>query len=73
MINRKCCFFIIWITPLTISLISAEQDDIEFCEKILQLHPDFRAFMRGLSRDEETDAFNRFLGMVYILYMAYMR
>ena len=51
---------------LSFSLVRAEQIDIDICAKIMQLHPDFRAFMCGLSQDDETDAFNRFLGLVTI-------
>jgi hypothetical protein len=51
---------------LTFSFIRAEQADIDICAKIMQLHPDFRAFMRGLSQDDETEGFNRFLGLVSI-------
>jgi hypothetical protein len=60
--------------PLLIfSFISAEQADIELCDRIMQLHPDFRAFMRGLSQDDETEGFNRFLGLVNIFELTYMR
>lgn len=50
----------------------AEQADIELCDKIMQLHPDFCTFMHGLSQDDETDGFNLFLSMVSVLYVAYM-
>lgn len=59
--------------PLTLCFIRAEQGDIELCAKIMQLHPDFRAFMRGLSQDDETEGFNRFLCLVSILLVPYMR
>lgn len=39
----------------------------------MQLHPDFRAFMRGLSQDDETEGFDRFLSLVTIRYATYMR
>ena len=51
---------------LTNSLARAEAIDINFCTKIMQLHPDFQAFMRGLSQDDETEGFDRFLSLVTI-------
>jgi hypothetical protein len=62
--NRAFCFWHAYY--FSFSLIRAEQIDIDICTKIMQLHPDFRAFVRGLSQDDETDAFNRFLGLVII-------
>ena len=51
---------------LTNFLARAEPVDIDFCTKIMELHPDFRAFMRGLSQDDETEGFDRFLSSVTI-------
>jgi hypothetical protein len=72
--NRKCVIsFCLPLLTFFLSSPQAEQADIELCDKIMQLHPDFRAFLRGLSQDEETEGFNRFLSLVCILDMAYMR
>jgi len=51
---------------LTKFLARAEPIDINFFPKIMQLHPDFRAFMCGLSQDDETEGFDRFLSSVTI-------
>ena len=62
--DQPCICFDLVITTYS-SPFRAEQNDIEVYDKIMQLHPDFRAFMRGLSQDNETEGFSRFLGLYF--------